>query len=328
MPTITVAPGCISAPLAVPARSIVTVSPAAGATGVLEYTADSLSDITNGVARWASWPKGASNSPQQDIINEPAFLRLTALGGPVTLTTEESPTIMARENFNADWGGSKRYPYILAQKATPIILLSSATNISATGAITGLTALPYQPSGVVQVYCFAQAGLAAGLYYATFSSTSACQLYTDAAGTITPTGITAGAYNGGTTEVTLMSVTVPGNSLGANGMLATEGLIQATSPTNANTKTVFTKFAASTFGGTAVTNSVSAGFRAAMRNRGSGRQVSALSGRADWTQSSSGAATQFSVDSTVDQVCTITGQLSVASDYIILEGYTVEVLPA
>jgi len=49
-------------------------------------------------------------------------------------------------------GSPAGVPRILAQGAGPIILLSSATNISATGAITGLTALPYTPSGVVRVY--------------------------------------------------------------------------------------------------------------------------------------------------------------------------------
>lgn len=100
-----------------------------------------------------------------------------------------------------------KYSYVFAQApAAPIILLGAATNITATGAITGLTALPYTPSGVVQVYCYAQTGLAAGLYYAIFSSTTACQLYLDAAGTITPTGITAGAFAGGTTLATLLTI--------------------------------------------------------------------------------------------------------------------------
>lgn len=224
-------------------------------------------------------------------------------------------------------GNELLFPYILAQKATPIVLLSAATNISATGAITGLTALQYQPTGVVQVYCFAQAGLAAGLYYATFSSTSACQLYTDAAGTITPTGITPGAYSSGTAEVALVSVTVAGNSLGINGALQAEALVQ--NPNNANSKTLNAKYAGNVFGGQSFNTSVSGGFRALMRNRGAAnKQVSALGSRADWTQPSSGAVLQFAADSAVDQICTITGQLANTADFIILEGYTIEVFPA
>lgn len=326
MPTINVAAGCVSAPLAVSARSIVTVSPAAGATAVLEYTANSLADIQNGVAQWASWPKGASTSVQQDILNEPAFLRLTAISGAASVTTEESPTIMARESFNADWGGSKRYPFILAQSATPIILLSAATAISATGAITGLTALPYQPSGVVRVYCFAQAGLAAGLYYATFSSTSACQLYLDAAATVTPQGITPGAYASGTTAVNLVSVTVPGGSMGANGAVRHEANWGTSN--SAGQKTLAANFGAQQLYG--VPQTTIAAFRpnGVFRNRGSQSVQLVTGGTLQTAFTSTGtASSQTNVNTALDQAFTFTGQLAAAADFIILEGFTIEVLP-
>ena len=130
-------------------------------------------------------------------------------------------------------------PYILAQSAVPTILLSSATSISATGAISGLTALPYVPAGVVKVYCFAQAGLAAGLYYARFSSTTACQIFTDAAGTVTPTGITAGAYAGGTTEVVLSALIVPGGQMGPSGSVRTSERWTHIGNTNVKTMKLF-----------------------------------------------------------------------------------------
>lgn len=323
MPTISVAAGCVSAPLAVPARSIVTVSPSAGATAVLEYTANSAADIANGVALWASWPKGASTSQQQDIINEPAFLRLTAIGGAATLTTEESPTIMARENFNSDWGGSKRYPFILAQSAIPIIVPSSG-NITATGALSGLTALPYTPVGIVRVYCFAQAGLAAGLYYAAFSSATACQLYLDAAGTITPAGITAGAYTGWTAGVaTLLSITVPANSMGANGALRITTLWSTNSAAGKNLICRFDGQAVFYVAPGAVSG---IGIQKTVRNRGATQQVIANNSISGDTGVNSPGT--IAVDTTVDKALAVSIAPSAATEWAIFEGFTIEILPA
>lgn len=323
MPTISVAAGCVSAPLAVPARSIVTVSPAAGATAVLEYTAGSASDVANGVAQWSSWPKGASTSQQQDIINEPAFLRLTATGGSATLTTEEFPTILARENFNSDWGGSKRYPFILAQSAIPVIVLSSGA-ITATGAVSGLTALPYIPAGIVRVYMFAQAGLVAGLYYANFNGTNnSCQLYLDAAGTITPTGITAGAYTGWTAGATvILSITVPGNVMGTNGALRVTQLWAAN---NAAGKTITTRFDGNPLHSVAIGAVAGYGFQRTLRNRGAASQVQMNNSTAADTGGST--PNYMAVDTTTDRIITFAVTLAAATDYAILEGYTVEILP-
>ncbi len=217
--------------------------------------------------------------------------------------------------------------YILAQSAVPLIMLPSGTNISATGAISPLTnSLPSTPSGVVRVYCFAQAGLAAGMYYATFTSPSSLQLYLDAAATVTPTGITPGSYVGGTTEVVLASVTVPGGSLGPNGQLRFDCLLNWFN--SANTKTLNIKLAGQQIGGFSPTTSASGGARYSMRNRGTNRQVVGFpNGSYDWVTARSGSTYTLTVDTTVDQVFTITGVLQSLAEWFIIEGYTVEVLP-
>lgn len=139
-------------------------------------------------------------------------------------------------------------PFVLTQSAVQVILSSSATAISATGAVSGATAisatvavsgetaLPYVPSGVVQVFMFlASIGGENRLYYARYSSATAFQLYLDAAGTITPTGLAAGAYAGGTSEVTLVEVTIPGGAMGANGSIQIDKQTSCSSTANVKT---------------------------------------------------------------------------------------------
>lgn len=222
-------------------------------------------------------------------------------------------------------------PRILYQMGVPTVLLSSATNITATGAITGLTALPYVPSDVVFVYCFAQTGLLEGLYYARFSSTTACQLYTDAAGTITPTGITAGAYVGGTTEAILTSIIIPGGSMGANGMIRAQSSWGCSN--SANNKTARTRLDGVLFGQQGQTTVASFGAMNGIKNRGnpaiqfqaaggSGAPATTLGG----APASSSINAQTAINTTVDTTLTFRGQLAVATDFMILDACTIEIL--
>ena len=213
----------------------------------------------------------------------------------------------------------------------PTVLLSSATNITATGAITGLTALPYVPSDVVFVYCFAQAGLLEGLYYARFSSTTACQLYTDVDGTITLTGITAGAYVGGTAEAILTSLTIPGGSMGANGMIRAQSSWSCSN--SANNKIARTRLDGTLFGQIAATTVASFSMMSGIKNRGnpaiqfqpasgSGGPATALGGSA----TSASTNNQTTINTAVDTTLTFRGQLAVATDFLVLEACTVEIL--
>lgn len=225
--------------------------------------------------------------------------------------------------------------YRLYNSAVPIVLLSSATNISAAGAITGLTALPYTPSGVVRVFCFAQTGLAAGLYYATFSNTTSCQLFELVSsspavpGTTQPSGITAGAYAGGTTEATLLSVPVPGGLLGLNGRLRAAPTYSAAS-NNANAKTITGRL-----GGTLahsfspVTSTLSNRGVGDIQNRGLATVQVCGSGAALQNLYAGGSGVawqQISVNTAVDQTYAISMTMAVATDSCIIEACLIEVL--
>ena len=213
-------------------------------------------------------------------------------------------------------------PYILSQTSVPVILLSSATNISATGLITGLTALPYQPAGVVQVYCFARAGLAAGLYYARFSSTTSCQLYSDAAGSIALSGITAGAYAGGTSEATLSSVSVPGGSLGPNGSFRWSGV--GLWPSNANNKIMKVKFGGVTLPTVTRTTSTGDYWQFPFFNRGAQNLNTHPSSMMPATGVT---AIPRTIDTAVSQNFEFTAQLANAADFVILDAQSLEILP-
>lgn len=219
-------------------------------------------------------------------------------------------------------GNELLFPYILAQSAVPIILLPAGVWNNNSGQLAVGTALPYLPSGVVWVYLAASGIAQAGLYQATFSGTAGAPVAQIVGNPVT----TPGAYTPSLAEVTLATATVPGGSMGAGGSLRSEMLLGYSN--SANNKTVNIKLASSQFGGNAYTTSASAGARYGIRNRGPARQVCAFNnGTSDWIQPRSGVAQQFTVDTTVDQGLSITGQLANAADFIILEGYTIEVLP-
>lgn len=221
------------------------------------------------------------------------------------------------------------YPYILAQRAVPVILLGSSTAINSTGVITGHPALPSKPNGVVQVYCFAQPGLAAGLYYATFFDQFSCQLWLDEAATIKPSGITPGAYTAQVgVEATLATVTLPGRSMGPNG--AVRKSTKWSIPSGASIKTATSYFGAAIFGeqnnlsGAAVT----AGFNNIIQNRNDEtRQINMRYGQ-DYANGQAILWINNGVDTRNDVALRLVGVLTgSATDWIILEGYTYEVLP-
>lgn len=221
-------------------------------------------------------------------------------------------------------GNECMLPAILGQSGTPVILLSAGTSISATGAISGITPLIATPSGVVQVYCFAQAGLAAGLYYARFSSTSACQLYTDAAGTLTPNGITPGAYASGIGTVTLATINVPGGSMGPNGSLRAS--IDWTFTNSGNAKSLMTNFGGTNLFTSARTTSVCDAQLYSIRNRGA-QNVQGLANSVVPGTSLGGNYKQIGVNTAVDQVWAFQVNVGATADNVILEGYTLELLP-
>jgi hypothetical protein len=212
-----------------------------------------------------------------------------------------------------------RIQYVLAQTGVPTILPSSGSS-NATGQITLTTALPSQPAGTVQVWM--PAGVVVGdatggLYPAVFSSASVCQLVGNP--------VTANAaYTQTTSAVGLVSVSVPGGVMGANGSLRISP--QWTIPNNANNKTMTARFGGQSAAVWLDTTVVQETRDVRIRNRGSllAQITSSFVGYA----TTSTAPISLTVDTSQAQAAVLQAQLAVATDYVILEAYTVEVLPS
>lgn len=226
-------------------------------------------------------------------------------------------------------------PYALAQSGVPVISLPSCTFDDTTGAFSSAaTALPFTPTslGVVQVYMYASGGIpAAGLYYARFSSTTAGQLYTDALGSIKPSGLTAGAYAGGTAAGVLASCVVPGGVMGRNGALRVMAVYNGAGAAATKTQrfnlggTIFDSYGALAAGTTFFQKMV------LLRNRGvETEQVGSGStgGNSGSFTPVTGSMQYVSIDTRVDQVLQLIGFKSNAADCLVLEQWSVEVMPS
>jgi hypothetical protein len=127
-------------------------------------------------------------------------------------------------------------------------------------------------------------------------------------------------------ETTLATITIPGNTIGPNGSLRVSPLFTYTN--SANIKTVSVKFGGVTFFSTAPSTSAVTASMTTIRNRGTQSQLSyAPVATGAGIGSVAGSPASGSIDTTADQVITLTGLLTNTGETITLEGYTVEVLP-
>lgn len=242
----------------------------------------------------------------------------TALGSGGTLGDLTVRNLLATGAVKLN---GKQLPYVLAQAAVPIIVPSSGSS-NGTGQITMTTALPYVPSGTVQV-CL-PAGVVVGdatggLYSATFSSTTVCQL---AGSPVTANA----AYTQRLTSYTAVTVAVPGGTMGANGALQYD--VHFTGPNNANAKSWAILYGGQSqaVGGN-FTTGLGGGVEGKTVNRNNTSAQVGYSLGAYGGSGGGGAVSYGSVDSTVAQNFTITVNLAAATDYMILEAYGLTAIP-
>lgn len=261
-----------------------------------------------------------------------------------TVTLSDTQTITGVKSFSGGLGVSGSAaagpaPIVLSKGGLPLVALSSGS-VSASGAITGITALPL---AYPKAFCFFPAstlatsgtGSTAGWYYCTFSDTShgtAC-LNTYSTGPPTApascTAVTAGqgSFTGDTSAETALQITVPANSMGAHGVVRFGALVQSNS--TGNTKTFALKFSGT--GGTAYINNgtsgiLSARYDAAISNNGAtGAQVGNVA------QTSTGSATAYgaslgTADTTADTTLVVQLTRTTATDNIVLLPPLVELL--
>ena len=223
------------------------------------------------------------------------------------------------------------------QAAIPVILPSSGTITN--GVLSALTALPTAYGGA-WMYFPAGASLpsGAGLYWVSSVTTTGGNITTTFASTAvaftayipaSPALITSGgaAYTQTTgADITLANITVPGGLMGNNGGLRITR--QDSTPNNANSKISFIKLNGATLQLQSIaTTSTSQYWQMRIGNRGVQNSQVANGASVNTFGQSAGPALTSAINTAIDQPCWLTGQLAVATDYIVLEGFTVEVLP-
>lgn len=260
--------------------------------------------------------------------NEPAYVEWTN-DGPTLV--DSSGTLVRPLNV----------PYVLATPGAPVLIPPSGT-MAANGAVTFGTAIAldsgavltdglwaYFPAGAVY------AGSAAGFYWMTMSSSTEGTVYdtmyepgvTSGEQPSSPTAISAagpGAYTGETAAIVAASATLPGGALGLNGSLRVTS-VTVTNNT-ATSKRNFVYINSIVFGGANITS---------VLRRDLIDIIALGSHTQQWASYYTGIGatgiTSYFRTEDLSADATITTQIAhqgVATDWVMLSGFRIEVFPS
>jgi hypothetical protein len=133
-----------------------------------------------------------------------------------------------------------------------------------------------------------------------------------------------GAYTGVTAQQNAAVIPVPANAIGPNGALRFEATW--TVPNNSNNKTVGAAFGGTTYFSTVLTTVVFQAIKKALYNRGvANAQVGDTGTGGAGSGTGAAAPVYASIDTTIAQNFALTSQLATATDYLILEAFSVQV---
>ncbi len=260
---------------------------------------------------------------------------LTGVAGK-TLTFNNSLTLAGTDGVTTTLPTfSSTVVAMVAKNALPFIGLSSGS-VSAAGAISGITALPFT---YASAYCYFPANalatsIAAGWYYCTFSSTTAgtafLNTYTSGIPTIpgSPTAVTdgKGAFTGVTGSVAGPTFAIAGNVIGPTGQLKIYGSDGYTN--SVGTKTVIVQFGGSNFFSLAATTSVNRAWQLRIANRSAANsQITENFDFAGGSVLAYGGSAVFTVDTTTSQNLIFFTNRNTATDNHIIEHFDVTLLP-
>lgn len=240
-------------------------------------------------------------------------------------------------------GGALPISFVLSQSAVPVILVPNGT-VATNGTITLGTALPtiYAGGAWIRLPANAIVGGSAGLYWCVFSSTTVGVVKTDyvdpangfvpyvATGAVTATGSNVAYTQTTGSDITLCNVLLQGNTLGNTSSLRISRSIFANNNSGGN-KIFSIKWDTNILilNKTRTTTVLEAWGPFTVSNRGVlNRQVSVgPSYITDGATSGASASAYTSVDTSTDKNIMCTGNIAVATDYIVLEGFVFEILP-
>jgi hypothetical protein len=222
---------------------------------------------------------------------------------------------------------------VLGQQTIPCILAPSGT-IATGGTVTLGTALALTYARAwVHFPASAVVGGLAGWYYVVFSSTTVGVVYTAYQATMEepyiPTTLTVAtgsnaAYTAATgADVIMGSVVIPGGSLGQFGTLDVHAFMSYLD--SANDKITKLNFGASAVCTLTATTTDGLTIRKRIANRNTAVQVI----QADLAEGAASGTTAslLAIDTAADVVLSVTGQKETATEYMVLESLSVEVLP-
>ena len=217
----------------------------------------------------------------------------------------------------------------LYQSSIPVGIPSSGSIAATTGVLTLSTALDQiYPSIYFWMPAGAWTGSAAGMYYATCTTTTSCLIYSNqysggvptipASPTLVTTGV--GAYTQTTgAALTLLSYSMPANLMGPNGKLTTNFLFASSNTSNAKTITPWSIFLSIASSKVSTTIGLSSIVTMTASNIGvTSKQIAPVT--------PAFVPSYYLVSSTNDTTQSLNiatqGQLSNASDYIIIPSLT------
>ena len=231
---------------------------------------------------------------------------------------------------------------VVFQTASPKFIVPPTGTMGNNGALTLGTALPYVPANSF-LWLPASAistGSAAGWYFAQFSSTTAGTVYNNTytygqvpavPSPLVPFATTGpGAYTGVTTEVQGPTYAMPANTMGTHSTLKVTTLY--TMPKNADNKTLRTAVSGTDFyADTQAGSTIAAqGTTTLITNGGSAALQIGCPGASGNAAGCAGASTQpystGTVDMTQPQTVYPTATMGTATDYLIFESVSVELL--
>jgi hypothetical protein len=216
--------------------------------------------------------------------------------------------------------------------------------MGANGAVTFTVALgkTYSAANSVGIWFYFPAGAvfsgsSAGIYWTVMTSTTAGTVYnnTYTSGVNTPPASPTpvvdagpGAFTAPSTEITLISLTIPGGIMGPRGTLRKSFRVSCTS--SANNKTVFERINGTATGiGLFITTNTSYNIISQFSNRGlvTGNQSSSNAGMSG----ASSVAIDTNINTNADMTYTLTGTYAAAGvtagEYFVYENLIVELIP-
>lgn len=270
----------------------------------------------------------------------PSNVGLAFANGWVQMPTNQYPAILDVPEYGVPTQQpGAMTPIKVFQCNLPMVLAPTGT-MGNNGAITLGTALPtgflngpcylYLPAGAIAT------ASAAGWYYTVMTTTTAGTVYNNTyssglpgipgAAALTAFATTGpGAYTGATTAQAALTFTLPGNYMGPHGVLEISAVLGFNASTN--NKTVTFKVGSSTIFSLVEATTGVKSYQPYVQwaNQGAtGAQVAATVGTPG---SSTTAQTYTAIDTTTAQTITVNVTDATATDYIIIDSFSVVVTP-